>query len=293
MNNSTLETPGAQGTVIEAQCDWVTAGWEEGPAADRAEAWIFGMQAREAREGARATPFRLMGFEGSAVGRVRSGRRADTLLLQLSGDLAERHLGTVAERADRISRIDLAVTVRLDPCDPFLGETTYAQATNWREEHPAAAMPWIVQDGDGGCTAYVGHRASDRFLRVYNKEAECKAAGDAAQAGHYRACWRYELESKGSAAISLARAAAAASDRARYVRQYLHKYTTQHGIEPRFDIDGSSVLVPGFRRRSDAESRLAWIRRSVNPAIVSLLEVKDRGDILEALGLAETSPTDR
>jgi Putative phage replication protein RstA len=141
------------------------------------------------------------------------------------------------------------------------------------------------QDGDGGCTAYVGRRASDRYLRVYNKEAECRSRDDLDQAAHYVRCWRYELQTGGSVAYSSLRLACASSDRPAFIMLQLAAYSLAHGITPVFTPTHDAPLVPGFRRRSDAETRMAWLKRAVNPAILTLLEVKDRGDILEALGL--------
>lgn len=285
MTDVTSDADTAQGQVIESQLDWITAGWDEGHGADRAEAWALAYQRQEARDGARAMPFALMGYQGTTVGRVRFGRRSDAALLQLSGQLAEDRADDVLGSAHRVSRVDLAVTVRLHQKNPFLGEETYAQACNWHEVHSASALPSIHADGDGGCTAYVGRRASDRYLRVYNKEAECKARDDKKEAAHYESCWRYELQTGGSVAFSSLRLACAAADRSTFLQSQLYAYCIEHGITPAFIPTHDAPLVPGFRRRSDAETRMAWLRRAVGPAILNLLEVKDRADILEALGL--------
>lgn len=292
MGNVTLDPPDGQDRVIEAQLDWLTCGWDAGAKADRALAWAFAKAQHERRLGFKNAPFRLMGFEGYAVGRVRCGQRDGAVLLQLSGDLAEQHAAVVAFEADRVSRVDLAVTVQLAQRDPFLGESAYAQASNYRAEHPKSAMPWLVQDDDGGCTAYVGHRASDRFLRIYNKHAESVAAGDAEAVTRYERCWRYELECKGGASQPTAICALAVPDRPAHIQQLLHDYCSAHGIEPRFPSRGDRVLLPGFRRRSDYYSRLSWLRKAVNPAILSMLEVGDRGEILDALGLGLERPRD-
>lgn len=291
MTNGTTSDMAPQSTVIESQIDWLTAGWNEGPKADRAEAWAFSRAQRERREGADEKPFSLLGFSGWTVGRVRFGRRSGDALLQLSGDLAEVYGDMVVAEADRVSRVDVAVTVRLSLEDLFLGETTYAQAVTHREEHPKSALPWIVQDGDGGCTTYVGHRSSDRFLRVYNKQAEAAASGDQDSARRYANCWRYELECKGTVAFPMAVAVVGAADRPAFIQQQLHDYTVKHGILPAFGPSGNRVLIPGFRRRSDYQTRLTWLRSSVNPAILTMLEVGDRAEIMDALGLAAIRET--
>jgi DNA relaxase NicK len=274
-----------QGEIIESQLDWLTCSFDEGAKSDRVQAWAYSRAQHEKRAGARELPFRLMGFEGWTVGRVRLGLRDGTALLQLSGDLAERYASELVTVADRISRVDLAVTVRLPRRYDYLGEDAYAQASNYRASHPKAALPWIVQDDDNGCTMYVGRRASDRFLRLYNKAAEQIAQGDKEGVQHYERCWRYELEIKGRTARPAALAAVQTEDRPMHCQQQLHRFCTQHGIEPAYGVDQQAVLVPGFRRRSDYESRLAWLKKSVNPAVMQMMEEGDREDILEALGL--------
>jgi DNA relaxase NicK len=285
MSDDTPEVSPSQATIIEAQVDWLSCSFASEEKSQRAHAWAYSRARREHREGYRELPFRLMGYEGWAVGRIRFGTREDMAFLQLSGLLAEEYIAEMVAAADRVSRIDIAVTVRLPEPDQFLGESTYAQACNWRAANPTSAMPWLMQDDDGGCTAYVGHRTSDRFLRVYNKEAEAQKSEDAKGKRHYKACWRYELECKGTVALAMAREVVASSFRPQFITQQVWRFCTRHGIEPVFRSDQDAELVPGFRRRSDYQSRLSWLKRSVNPAILSMLEVGDRADIIEALGL--------
>src|SRR4030065_182464 len=73
----------------------------------------------------------------------------------------------------------------------------------------------------------------------------------------YRGCWRWELEAKGGMALPLAIAVNERSDRAAYVQAYVHGWAMAHGITPTWEPLGSQELIPGFRRRSDADTRLA------------------------------------
>jgi hypothetical protein len=287
MSHDTSREKPPLGTIIESQLDWLTMSWDEGTKADRVEAWAYSRGQAEERLGALATPFRLMGYEGWTLGRVRFGRRDGDALLQLSGDLAEKYADTLVPEADRISRVDLAVTIRMPTYAPFIAEDHYAEAHNHHAEHPKSATPWLVQDADGGSTFYIGRRASDRFFRCYNKEAEQAAVKDERGVDHYAACWRYELECKGGQARPVAAAAVSAASRPAFVREQLHHYCELHGLRPLFASDDNGVLVPGFRRRSDTESRLGWLRKSVNPAILKMIAEVDRAEILDALGLGQ------
>jgi DNA relaxase NicK len=239
----------------------------------------------------RETRFRLKGYEAWQVGRVRCGTRAGAAIIQLSGDLAATHFDTLRPIADTISRLDIAVTARLAERDDELGLRTYTQASRWYEGHNHAARPEAHQDADGGYTCYVGARTSDWHLRVYNKEAESR--DDPAQAEHYARCWRYELECKGPTVAVLAGEIAAhdGDDRARDIQSMVHEYVSHHGMTPVFPHSGGATLVKGFRRRSDRQSRLDWLERSVKPAVNWLSQTGDIADIYAALGLHPGDPT--
>lgn len=281
-------------TVLESQLDWLTASFHTKAAAERAKADADRWARSEVSEGAQVKPFRLGGYEGWQAGRVRLGTRLDGALLQLSGDFAERYVGHVGPRATNVSRIDLAVTVRPDPPRPFLAYSSYEDAFDFRRVHPTSARPLVTMNGDGGQTLYLGDRASNWFLRVYNKEAECLDAHDELGAQHYAGCWRYELEVKGPDAFRQCQLYPAIVDRPGYVQGYVHRWAENHGLVPAFPYDGSQQLEPGFRRRSDRETRLRWLADSVRPAVQWLLESTDRAELTRLLGLDDSSlsPTD-
>lgn len=273
-------------TVIESQLDWLTcAAHTERGADEFAHLAQMFYQTTELPD-AKPAPFRLKGYEGWQAGRVRFGARPGAAIIQLSGDLARAHFDTLYPLADSISRLDIAVTARLSQPDPFLGSRSYREAAHWYGLHPQAARPEQHSDADGGYTCYIGNRSSDWFLRVYNKEAESR--DDAAAAERYRNSWRYELECKGGTCGVLAAEIAArdGEDRAADIQSMLHEYCTHHGITPPFPHAGGAKLVPGFRRRSDRDSKLAWLAKSVAPAVSWLRDTGDIADIYQALGLS-------
>jgi hypothetical protein len=221
------------------------------------------------------------------AGRVRFGRRQDGALVQLSGDFAERYIAQLGPRATNVSRVDMAVTVRPYPRRPDLARDHFDEALEFRQGRPSSARPSLTQDGDGGSTLYLGDRASNWFLRVYNKEAECIEARDLEGAGHYAGCWRYELEIKGPDALRQAQLYPAIDDRPGYVQAYVHQWAENHGVAPLFPYDGDQKLEPGFRRRSDRETRLRWLAESVRPAVDWLRESTDRDALIDLLGLSD------
>jgi DNA relaxase NicK len=271
--------------VSEAQVDYLTLSTHHRANTDElrhhCERWVQ----QEVQQGARVRPFRLMGYVGWRAGRVSYGERENAGLVQLSGDFAARHFDTVYPLQENVSRLDVAVTARLPQRDNQLGARAYEQAVTYHEQHPRSALPSFHGDAAGGYTAYVGHRTSDYYLRIYNKEAEQEAAHDPSGIEQYRNAWRYELESKGIAASTLALAHSSTADRHSWSQSLVHNYTSSHGIEPAFSHDGNRVLGPCLRRRSDRDTRLAWVRATVRPALLYLLQTGSRDEVMQALGL--------
>lgn len=272
--------------VVESQPDWLTAACHHTANAESLRRLAEACAEGEASIGQRRRPFRLMGYAGYAQGRVRYGERGTAGLIQLSGDLADRHLTTVRALQDSLTRLDLAVTCRFAPPTSDLAAELYDDARAFRDIHPRSARPELVQDGDGGSTCYVGDRVSPYLLRVYNKEAEREAAHDEPGAFHYRGCWRFELEVKGAPAPDLARQADEAPDRAAFVQRFVGSYLDAHGLRLPFDPMGGAELVPGFNRHTDRAKTLAWYAKSVAPSLVRLLEQGDQSEVWSALGLA-------
>lgn len=223
------------GRVIESQVDWLTVSAHGEDSARSLLDLAQGLARGEELAGAKARPFRLMGYDGTHTGRIEYGvRDKQSTLLRLIGQPAEDHLTVVLSVADSVTRLDLACTWRAEPPDPMLGANSYSLAVMHYEKDRRRARPSHVTDADGGYTCYIGHRESDNFLRIYNKEAEAKALGDDEQAKRYEACWRYELETKASTAMRLAHILNDAEDRAAYVQGYLWTYVERHGVIPPF-----------------------------------------------------------
>ena len=277
-----------QAVVIESQADWLTV---SAHGRDRAQglAWLAHEWASaEKRKDDFVRPWRLMGYVGQMCGRVRWGQRdEDCCLVQLSGDVADKHLEEAVTLADTVTRVDMAVTIRTKSYDFNLGGNAYLHACWYHEANPTSALPWRVVNAAGGETVYIGSRESDYFCRIYDKFQESVQRRDPDDAEHYAQCWRYELECKGRVASPTAMALVAAPSRPAHCQRAVYDYLHEHGVEPGYPVDGQRVLVPGFRRRSDAESRLAHLSRNVRPTIEALRQIGRLDDAIIALGLAD------
>lgn len=274
------------GVVIESQVDWLTVSAHGECSADRLLDLAHSLAKVESTRGNKRKPWRSMGYTGYHVGRVEFGQRDSACtILRLIGQLADDQIGVALSVSDQATRIDLALTHRPEPADPHVGPNAYTLAQMVYAQNPRSALPSATMDGRRGYTFYLGARTSDQYFRLYNKEAECRASEDPAGAQRYAGCWRYELELKGGNVRKVAEAAFDVDDRADYVQSYLAQYATAHGIPTPFSSGANRVLLPGFRRRSDADTRLAHLEKNVRPTIAWL---RDQGKLelaLDALGL--------
>lgn len=262
---SALENPST--TVLETAVDWLTMSTHNQRVASRWEARCTALALREKAEGAKADVWHLNHYYGWRAGRVRIGFSDTSVLVQLSGQLAEDHFDYFWKDHDTITRLDIAVTYRTATRDQTQAETAYRQALAWREDRPRAAKAVLLRSSGGGSTCYVGSRSSARFGRLYDKYAEQLDSRDTEGAQRYLNAWRVELELHDVDAQAVGMMLAEPGDKAPKIRYYLCHYLGTHGITCPFPASERATLPTGFRRRSDRESRLDWLRTSVRPSI--------------------------
>jgi DNA relaxase NicK len=203
----------------------------------------------------------------------------------LSGDTASKELSRALQYGDHVTRLDMAVTVRLDPEDTHVETAHYDAYITGRAREGRRAKATLILSDDGGATFYLGKRTSDVMLRVYNKAVE---SGDARYAG----CHRYELEVKGDRAGVTATQLEGAKDTGRFCQESVYDWAVRRGITPMFPSVGGRQLVPGFRRRADVDTKLAWLENQVRPSIHWLTSQGKRTQTLAALDVNGTEVED-
>lgn len=276
-------------TIIESQADWLTGACVTKDRADDLRRYAADLANAEERDGNKLSRFAVQAYQGARVGRVACAEaEGGRTLIQLSGDLAAKQLHTVLPLLDHITRLDLAVTVRTPTPDDTVASNAWDMASWYFDEHPRSAVPWRIQHTTQGDTTYVGSRNSDKFFRLYNKDQECRHRHDAKGLAHYLNCWRYEIEIKGKPSGLTAARVDAAPDPEVYVRGAMTAYLKLHGIEPIYTDASPAIILPGFTRRSDADSRLWNIATNVRPSFDWLRDAGYAADALAALGIDRT-----
>lgn len=272
-------------TVIESQVDWLTmAVHTERKCLELDHFAIELMRDSEAPTN-QVKVFRLKGYSGWRCGRIRYGARKGAGLVQLSGDLAERYLTQLLPLADSLTRLDLAVTVHAPYDHDTIPAFHYHECELFHQTHSRAAHGTLWQSTRGGATFYLGDRTSDQYMRVYVKDAECRANHDPEGAAHYADCTRYEVEVKGGPALQVANAVAESHDRASDIQRTVYEHCDKHGLTPWFNPTGGQTIKLGFRRRTDFDSRMRWLDKSVKPTVAWLLHQGEAAEVLDAIGL--------
>jgi hypothetical protein len=272
-------------TVLESAIDWLTVSAHTPRLADRWRRHCLNLQMIEAHEGAKLRPFHLNQYVGQACGRVRFGMTHDACIVQLSGETAADEFNFFWPDHDTITRLDVAVTYRTPTDDPGVAAWAYDCAQVHRVYHPRAARPTLITNGDGGATLYLGSRTSSRFARLYNKHAESLEANDRASAERYDRAWRIEIELHDVDAQAVGMMLAEHGAPGPKIRYYIGHYLGQHGITCPYDMSMRETLPRGFRRRSDRETRLDWLGRTVRPTIDWLRSSCTVDELRDILGL--------
>lgn len=232
----------------------------------------------ERERGNARSGFALRGYRGSHAGRASYGCRPDGSIISLSGHLASVKLDDVLAIATNASRVDVAVTVRLEPPQTDIQSAAFDMACLAPRGEGTPPEAELRKFRDGHATFYLGKRSSERYLRVYNKELESKEV-------HYRGCHRYEVETKALCATAVADALRVAECRSEWVRGFVYSHCASRGVVPVFPATGHVALLPGFRRRTDDDTSLAWIASAVRPSVGRILANGRGGDLLGALGM--------
>jgi hypothetical protein len=277
--------------VIEAQVDWLTVTGRD--SADNSALGTLGttLVHEEATNGNRVTEWRWMGYLGWHAGRASVGTGPQGSVLRLSGDLADQAFGEATAACDHVSRLDIAATVRLDGQDWRYEARRWAEYQAWLKEHEGDYAGRYMEDTRGGATAYIGSRTSEVLMRIYNKEGECKKSGDRAELERYQNCHRYELELKNGRACSTAATLSSVENREAAILGWLSGFLSTRGVAT-LDLTPEKIdLVPGFRRRSDTDSKLGWLASQVAPTMRWLVDHGQTEHVIKALGLDQMADT--
>jgi hypothetical protein len=274
-----LQTVGSE--VLAAHPDWITATAKDPDKRERLRGLCIDRIQHEHHNGGEWRQWSWQGFEGVSCGQLTFGdrERDDCTIVRVSGGLAGSIWREVSANTDNCSRLDLAVTVRLDRYIGDVAALGYQQACKAARDRGTELHVSLIVSNHGGGTCYLGSRKSELFGRLYDKERE---SGD----GAYRNCWRWELETKGRRALTYLHQLAIGGDERPHIQQTVCTYFTERGVTLPWDGGAPCALRGPVLVETDDDRRLAWLADQVQGSIRGLIGRGHRAAVLEALGLS-------
>lgn len=262
--------------IIESAVDWLTLTASHRRGAPSLSMLGQRLIAEEREFGARVKTWRWREYQGEHAGAVTWGTSQQGDILHLSGAAADHWFARATSPAWRCTRIDLAVTVRLDSDVDTDIERVYNGVASYGRNGGFDWNASLIKTRQGGYTCYVGTRGSERFGRIYNKERE-------SQDQRYNSCQRWEVELRRIVASTVCTHLAGRADRRAAVASYVRTFYIDHGIIPPWPAGSLLLHCERPERESDLASKLAWLANTVEPTVRRLGERGHFSDVLEVL----------
>ena len=264
--------------VLEARPDWLTATTRPGLRSNLLQATAARWVRARADSGYRSKPFGWQGYVGETTDGISYGKRDDGTIIRLSGEMAAMHFKTAHGLADSVSRLDLQITVRDDDPERNWAEIALSQAQKDTRLVSGVTKWSMVHSQNGGATAYLGSRISDRYYRIYNKTAQSDGA-------YPRTSWRYEIEWKHARAKRVADVLRSNLYSPEAVRGIMVGAFIDYGIKLPAEYIQLDWRDANIVSESTDQRRYDWLMRCIAPCVAKLSESFTRNQILDALGL--------
>lgn len=191
--------------VISAGVDWLTVTEVTGAGVD--ELALIAQDIKQQFFPGNITPerFTQSGYSGVSYGPLKFGtREPEQAIMIISGELAREAYPGIPIVPDRVTRIDLQVTVALRDQDREVALRHHNELRRLTVEEKDDTV-WKLISSPTGDTLYLGKRTHARLLRFYDKSLDYKMD----ETGW---AWRYEVEYKKKTAKDIAKTVSYMSD---------------------------------------------------------------------------------
>ena len=264
--------------VVSAGIDWVTATCRRGNHGTLLTVLAKRWRDIHESEGHRVKPWEWQGYRGHSMDSISSGTRDDGTIIRLSGDLARQRAPQLLALVDNVSRLDVQVTVQEQPPSTNFAMVGLAAAQRDPRVRAGITRTSLIQSTPVGTTAYIGSRVSGRHFRIYDKSAESNGV-------YPPGCWRFEIEYKGSRAISVGERLRSVSRPDEACREVVEQAFWDYGVELPCVALPSGWRDSSPRMETTDERRLRWLETCIAPVVGRMMESFDRRTVLKALGV--------
>jgi len=264
--------------LTQASVDYITATTASPTVTAQVQAWYAEVAQARVDLGQKESSWSGYGYQGFRVGPYQYGEGAHGAICRVSGVAANNAWAHLTATMDRVTRLDLAVTVQYkrplqDVARNIWERTlTLAETGKLRQKHK-----FIVSDG-GGQTVYLGRRGSRYLGRVYDKGVESNAASEGYQ-------WRWEVQINRPVADGAAGALLESFDVARDVQGYVWAWWYSRGLSPSWLSTEGTIIIERDIKVVGPDSTLSWLSTCVRPVIERLSAQGYANEVYEALSL--------
>lgn len=266
--------------ITESQVDWLTATALTDVPVTRLTKLATALTADERRAGNAIAKWGHQGYKGYHCGHLEWGIRGDSAIIRLWGKLADERLDDVREASDHFTRVDLAVTTRVEPFNEELAKEKKGELEQ-RERGRGFQAGWDFRETSRhGDTLYIGSRSSQFYARLYNKQRELDIPA-------YKSCWRWEVECKQAAAGNAVAALTRFPDRQSYIRSAVHQHFSRRGVQPIWHADGDALQGAGDAGEPDLKRHARWVERAIRPMLDKYRRTPGYELLLKALGVPD------
>lgn len=247
-------------TVLSVGVDTLTcsAPWEGGRFSfiDLAQ----GLMREEAAHGSKSSPFKRGSYRGVQTKHVGLAFKPERVLVELRGVQAHEYWIHALERAEKVSRIDVEVSVRQHPYQRSMVLDLWLRDRKAAEQRGRPSAFRLQAEADGGTTLYIGRGASRYQARLYERYYKTHQKED-------REVWRYEVQCRRERAQQVADLISGVGDVQPFLQAVVHQHFNRRGVVPIFDPKAHADVAPLPEGETDKEKSLNWLATNVAPAL--------------------------
>lgn len=270
--------PHSSTTVLSAGVDTLTCSTEWEGGVHSFISLAQGLQREDAAHGSKVSPFKRGSYRGAQTAHVGLAFAPGRVLAELRGVLAHEYWPHFIERASKVSRVDVEVSVRQKPYDHELALREWFAASEREKARGRPAEYRLQAQAAGGTTLYIGTGASRYQARMYERFYKTHLDED-------RDVWRFEVQCRRERAQQVADQLLGVTDVAPLVQGAVYHHFCARGVVPIFDPSLAVRLSPLPKPTTDREKSLNWLASNVKPALRRHLGWGSYDQAVRALGI--------
>ena len=267
-----------EGKVVSSGTDWLTTTEVTGAGVDDLAQIAFEIGQQFIPLNIISEPWKAQGYTGTQRAGLAFGtREPDQAMMRISGDLAIKAYPGIPIAPERVTRIDLQVTVALDAPDDRIAIKHYEILRDLTTDGQSATMYKLISSPTGD-TLYLGKRTHARMLRFYDKSLDYGMQ----ELGWV---WRYEVEYKGRAAKNMAKTVSYMKDPYSDIAAVVWADYEARGFRPAYRTDRSITAMEVGTTYKTPEGQVKWLERCVSPVVTQLINLGFEDKVISALKL--------